>query len=294
MKPTAFEYFTPSTVKEAIQLLESQGDEAKIIAGGQSLVAMMNFRAARPEVLIDINNIKELDYLREEGDELVIGALTRERTLEVSPLVKEKCPILAKAITHIGHLPVRFRGTIGGTMVHADPTAEIPIIATAVDAKMKIAGSSGERVVGADEFFLTYLTSAIEESEILVEVRIPTFDSKSTAWSYKDIARRHGDFAIVAVASILSLNTDGVCREARIALGGVAPTPIRAKEAEATLTGQKITDSLIEEAAIKAAESEDVDPDSDYHATAEYRKAMTKVLTQRGLKEAWTNFEGSK
>ena len=294
MKPTAFEYFTPSTVKEAIQLLESQGDEAKIIAGGQSLVAMMNFRAARPEVLIDINNIKELDYLREEGDELVIGALTRERTLEVSPLVKEKCPILAKAITHIGHLPVRFRGTIGGTLVHADPTAEIPIVATALDATMKIMGPSGERVLGADEFFLTYLTSAIEETEILVEVRIPTLLSKSAAWSYKDIARRHGDFAIVAVASILSLNTDGVCREARIALGGVAPTPIRAKEAEATLTGQKITDSLIEEAAIKAAESDDVDPDSDYHATAEYRKAMTKVLIKRGLKEAWTNFEGSK
>jgi len=294
MKPTAFEYFTPSTVKEAIQLLESQGDEAKIIAGGQSLVAMMNFRAARPEVLIDINNIKELDYLREEGDELVIGALTRERTLEVSPLVKEKCPILAKAITHIGHLPIRFRGTIGGTLVHADPTAEIPIVATALDATMKIMGPSGERVLGADEFFLTYLTSAIEESEILVEVRIPTLLSKSAAWSYQDIARRHGDFAIVAVATILSLNDDGICQEARIAFGGVAPTPIRVKEAEATLTGQKITDSLIEETAIKAAESDDVDPDSDYHATAEYRRAMAKVLTQRGLKEAWTNFERSK
>ncbi len=294
MKPTAFEYFTPSTVQEALQLLESQGDEAKIIAGGQSLVAMMNFRAARPEALIDINNIKDLDYIREEEDELVIGALTRERTLEVSPLVKEKCPILAKAITHIGHLPIRFRGTIGGTLVHADPTAEIPITSVALDAKMKIAGPSGERVLNAGEFFLTYLTSAIEENELLVEVRIPTLPPKTTAWSYVDISRRFGDFAIVAVASVLSLDNDGVCKEARIAMGGVAPTPVRAKEAEALLAGQKITDSIIEEAAIKAAESDDVDPDSDYHATAEYRKAMTKVLTQRGLKEAWTNFEGSK
>jgi CO/xanthine dehydrogenase FAD-binding subunit len=157
---------------------------------------------------------------------------------------------------------------------------------------MKIAGLSGERVVSAGEFFLTYLTSALEEYEMLVEVRIPTFSPATTAWSYVDISRRHGDFAIVAVASILAMDKGGVCKEARIALGGVAPTPIRVKDAEAVLTGEKLTDKLIEEAAIKAAESEDVNPDSDYHATAEYRKAMAKVLTQRGLKEAWTNFEG--
>jgi CO/xanthine dehydrogenase FAD-binding subunit len=294
MKPTAFEYFTPSTVKEALQLLKSEGDGAKILAGGQSLIAMMNFRAARPTALIDVNNIKELDYIREEGNEIVIGALTRERTIEISPLIKEKCPILAEAITHIGHLPIRFRGTIGGSLVHADPTAEIPIAAVALEAKMKIAGLSGERVVSAGEFFLTYLTSALEECEMLVEVRIPTFSNATTAWSYVDISRRHGDFAIVAVASILTMDKGGVCKEARIALGGVAPTPIRVKAAEAVLTGKKITDERIEEAAIKAAESEDVNPDSDYHATAEYRKAMAKVLTQRGLKEAWTNFEGRK
>jgi CO/xanthine dehydrogenase FAD-binding subunit len=292
MKPTAFEYFTPSTVKEAIGLLKSEGDGAKILAGGQSLLAMMNFRAARPTALIDINKIKELDYIREEGNEIVIGALTRERTLETSPLIKEKCPILAKAITHIGHLPIRFRGTIGGSLVHADPTAEIPIASVVLGAKMKIAGLSGERVVNASEFFLTYLTSALEEYEMLVEVRIPTFSQATTAWSYVDISRRHGDFAIVAVASILAMDKGGVCKEARIALGGVAPTPIRVKDAEMVLTGGKLTDKLIEDAAIKAAESEDVNPDSDYHATAEYRKAMAKVLTQRGLKEAWTNFEG--
>jgi CO/xanthine dehydrogenase FAD-binding subunit len=292
MKPTAFEYFTPSTVKEAIGLLKSEGDGAKILAGGQSLLAMMNFRAARPTALIDINKIKELDYIREEGNEIVIGALTRERTLETSPLIEEKCPILAKAITHIGHLPIRFRGTIGGSLVHADPTAEIPIASVALGAKMKIAGLNGERVVNASEFFLTYLTSALEECEMLVEVRIPTFSQATTAWSYVDISRRHGDFAIVAVASILAMDKGGVCKEARIALGGVAPTPIRVKDAEAVLTGGKITDKRIEEAAVKAAESEEVDPDSDYHATAEYRRAMAKVLTQRGLKEAWTNFEG--
>jgi CO/xanthine dehydrogenase FAD-binding subunit len=292
MKPTAFEYFTPSTVEEALQLLKREGDGAKILAGGQSLVAMMIFRAARPTALIDVNKIKELDYIREEGNDIVIGALTRERTIEVSPLIKEKCPILAKAITHIGHLPIRFRGTVGGSLVHADPTAEIPVASVALGAKMKIAGLSGERVVDAGEFFLTYLTSVLEECEMLVEVRIPTFSQKTTAWSYVDISRRHGDFAIVAVASILAMDKGGVCREARIALGGVAPTPIRVKDAEAVLTGEKLTDKLIEEAAIRASESEDVNPDSDYHATAEYRKAMAKVLIQRGLKEAWTNFEG--
>lgn len=294
MKPTAFDYFTPSTVEEALQLLKAQGDGAKIIAGGQSLVAMMNFRAARPAALVDINGIKGLSYIREEGCEIAIGALTRERTVETSPLIREKCPVLAKAISHIGHLPIRFRGTFGGSLVHADPTAEIPIIAVAVGAKVKISGLNGERTLNADEFFLTYLTSALEENEMLVEARIPAFPKESTAWSYVDISRRHGDFAIVAVASILSMGKGGVCEEARIALGGVAPTPIRVKEAEQFLKGKALTEKLIEEAAVKAAESEDVDPDSDYHATAEYRRAMAKVLTQRGLKEAWTNFEGGK
>jgi 2-furoyl-CoA dehydrogenase FAD binding subunit len=291
MKPSAFEYFTPSTVREAIELLRSHGDEAKILAGGQSLIPMMNFRVARPKVLIDINKIKELNYIREEKGELVIGGLTRERTLEVSPVVKKKCPILAEAISYIGHLPIRTRGTIGGSLVHADPSAEIPIIVCGLGGKMKVVGPSGERTLGADEFFMTYLTSALEAAEILVEVRIPILPVNA-GWSFMEFSRRHGDFGIVAVASILYLENKELCRKASIALGGVAPTPLRAGEAESLLAGRVITEELIKEAGVKAAQA--TDPESDYHASAEYRKDMARVFTQRSLKEAWNKAKGGK
>lgn len=291
MKPSAFEYFTPFTVPEAIELLQRHGDEAKILAGGQSLVPMMNFRVARPKVLIDINKIKELDYIREEKDELVIGGLARERTLEVSPLIKKKCPILAEAIGLIGHLPIRTRGTIGGSLVHADPSAEIPVVICGLGCKMKVVGPSGERILAADEFFLTYLTSALEPGEVLVEVRIPTLPANA-GWSFMELSRRHGDFGIVVVASILFMENKELCRKASIALGGVAPTPIRAAEAENSLAGRRLTEELIKEAAVKAARA--TGPESDYHASAEYRKDMARVFTQRSLQEAWNKVKGGK
>lgn len=289
MKPSAFEYFTASTVAEAISLLERYEDEAKIIAGGQSLVPMMNFRVAQPEVLIDINGIKELDYIRQEDDEIVIGALTRERDLELSPLVQEKCPILAEAISLIGHASIRTRGTIGGSLVHADPAAEIPLTIYGLDAKMRVVGPSGERTLEPEEFFLSYLTTSLEPLEILVEVRIPVLPQK-TGWSFVELTRRRGDFYIVAVASILFMEKGGVCKEARICLGGVGPTSIRAEEAEKILAGQVITDELIEKAGQKAAEA--ADPESDYHASAEYRRDMTRVFVKRGLAEARNRAKG--
>ena len=291
MKPSSFEYLTPKTVKETIGLLEQYGDEIKVLAGGQSLVPMLNFRVARPKFLVDINGIRELEYIREERGELVIGALTREWAVEKSPLVREKCPILPKAISYIGHLPIRTRGTIGGSLVHADPSAELPIMACALDAKMKIVGPAGERVLRAEEFFMTYLTSAMEAAEILVEVRIPVFAAQ-TGWSFMELSRRHGDFAIVAVASMLTMGEKGVCQKAKIALGGVAPTPIRARAAEDLLTGKPITEDLMAEAGIKAAEA--TDPESDYYASAEYRKDMARVYTVRSLKEAWNMIKGGK
>jgi carbon-monoxide dehydrogenase medium subunit/2-furoyl-CoA dehydrogenase FAD binding subunit len=291
MKPAAFEYFTPGNVAEAIELLERHGDEAKILAGGQSLVPMMNFRVARPEILIDINRIKELDYIREEGDELVIGALTRESALEKSSLIQKRCPILARAISFIGHFPIRTRGTFGGSLVHADPSAEIPTVVMGMDAKMKVIGPSGERTLGPDEFFLTYLTTSLEPSEILVEVRIPALPQKA-GWSFVELSRRHGDFAIVAAASILFMEGGGLCKEARIALGGVAPTPIRAEEAEGLLAGQTLTESLIDKAGQMAAEA--TDPEPDYHASAEYRRDMARVFVKRGLEEALNRFKGGR
>ncbi len=289
MKPSAFEYFAPTTVAEAIDLLESYGDDAKILAGGQSLVPMMNFRVARPEVLIDINRIKELDFIQEKGDELIIGALTRERDLETSLLVAKRCPILAGAISHIGHLPIRTRGTIGGSLVHADPSAEIPAVAHALEAKMKVLGPSGERELGSEEFFLTYLTTSMEPSEILVEVRMNTLPPK-IGWSFMELSRRNGDFAIVAVALVLFMDGENLCRQARISLGGVAPTPIRAEEAEGLLAGQALTESLIKKAGQAAADA--TDAESDYHASAVYRRDMARVFVRRALREAWNRFKG--
>jgi carbon-monoxide dehydrogenase medium subunit/2-furoyl-CoA dehydrogenase FAD binding subunit len=291
MKPTSFEYLTPKTVKETIGLLEQYGDEIKVLAGGQSLVPMLNFRVARPKYLVDINGIRDLEYIREEKGELVIGALTREWAVEKSTLVREKCPILPKAISFIGHLPIRTRGTIGGSLVHADPSAELPIMASVLDAKIKIVGPGGERTLKAEEFFLTYLTSALEAAEILVEVRIPVLPPR-TGWSFLELSRRHGDFAIVAVASLITLGEKGICQKARIALGGVGPTPIRAGAAEDLLTGKAITDALIAEAGIKAAEA--TEPESDYHASAEYRRDMARVYAVRSLKEAWNMIKGGK
>lgn len=291
MKPSAFEYFAPSTVKEAVGLLEQYEDEAKIMAGGQSLVPIMNFRLGRPEVLIDINKIKDLEYIKEEGDDLLVGALTRERDLELSPLVQEGCPILAEAVSFIGHISIRNRGTIGGSLVHADPSSELPTVVCCLGGEMKVVGPSGERTLEPEEFFLTYLTTSLEPSEILVEVKIPTLP-QNTGWSFVELSRRTGDFAIVGVATLLFMEDGGVCKEARIALGGVAPTPIRAEEAEEVLAGEKITDALIEKAGEEAAEATETEP--DYHASAEYRKEMARVFVQKALHEALSRVKGGK
>jgi len=289
MKPCAFEYYTPQSVEEAIELLDRYGDDAKIIAGGQSLVPMMNFRLARPEILIDINAIQELEYIKSDGDELAMGALTRERDIEQSPLIIEKWPLLSKAISFIGHSAIRNRGTLGGSLVHADPSAEIPTSLCALNGRVKVVGPSGERTLEPEEFFLTYLTTSLEPSDLLVEIRIPALPQKM-GWSFRELSRRSGDFAIVAVAILLFTEKTGVCREARISMGGVAPTPVRAEEAETLLSGQKITEKLIAEAAQQAAEETDTEP--DYHASAEYRMDMARVFVKRGLQEAWNMLNG--
>ena len=289
MKPAAFKYFAPDTINEALNLLDQYGDDAKIIAGGQSLVPIMNFRLGRPEVLIDINRIEDLSYIKEEGDALLIGALTRERDVERSGLVREKCPIFADAISHIGHATIRNRGTIGGSIVHADPSAEIPTTLCALEGEVKVLGPSGERSVEAEELFLTYLTTSLEPTEILLELKIPLFSQK-TGWSFMELSRRAGDFAIVAAAPILLTGDDGSCEEARISLGGVAPTPVRAEEAEDLLAGKEITEALIKEAGELAVES--TDAESDYHASADYRRDMTRILVQRTLNEALNRING--
>jgi CO/xanthine dehydrogenase FAD-binding subunit len=284
MKPCAFEYLAPGSVPEVMDLLQQYGDQAKILAGGQSLVPIMNFRLARPEVLIDINGLKELAYIREEADELMIGALTRERDVELAPLVRQKCPLLSEAISYIGHPTIRNRGTVGGSLAHGDPSAEIPTAIYALDGTIKTLGPDGESTFKPEEFFLTYLTTCLEPSQIVVDVTVPVLPD-GTGWSFVELSRRSGDFAIVAVATVLFMDGNGACTDARICLGGVAPTPVRAQAAEDILSGQTLSDALVKEAGRLAVEA--TDPESDYHASADYRKAMTEVLVRKALRSAW-------
>lgn len=288
MKPCAFEYFAPDTVQEALALLDEH--QGKILAGGQSLVPLMNFRLGRPEVLIDINGIQELNYIRREGDQLLIGALARERDVELSSLVREQCPLLAAAVSHVGHTTIRNRGTLCGSIAHADPSAEIPAAMCALEGTIKAAGPDGEATFTAEEFFVTYLTTALEANQIVVEASVPVLPA-GIGWSFVEISRRSGDFAIVAVATLLFMN-QGACTEARIALAGVAPTPVRARAAEEALAGQTVTPELLAEASRLAIEA--TDAESDYHASADYRRDMTRVLVQRSLVEALARAQGGK
>ena len=289
MKPATFEYLLPGSVEETVGLLEQHEDDAKIIAGGQSLIPLMNFRLARPKILVDINGIKSLSGIKEEEGKLVIGALTRENEAINSVLVQEHCPIFSQAISNIGHSAIRNRGTIGGSLVHCDPSAEIPVVSRVLNAQMRIIGPNGEKIIEAEDFFVTYLTSVLEPSEILLDIRIPKLN-KDCGWSFLELSRRAGDFAIVAVAVILIMDEKSVCREARISLGGVEATPIRAEEAESYLAG-KVVDGTILKTAGKLA-TENIDPESDYHASAEYRENMVEVMVIKGLEEALARTKG--
>lgn len=279
MKPATFDYFAPSSVQEAISLLKEHGGDAKALAGGQSLVPLMNMRLARPKLLVDINKLSELDYIRPHDGGLAIGALTRHRTVERSDLVQERCPLLFGTIPFIAHPAIRNRGTLGGSLAHADPMAELPAVMVALGAEIRARGPQGERSIKAEEFFITYLTTALEPDELLTEVRIPPWPAK-TGWGFVELARRHGDMAMAGVAATLAVD-GGVCRQARIALLGVGSTPVQASSAEALLVGQKPSDDLFRQAGEKIAQ--EVEPGEDIHATAEYRRHLAKVLTQRAL-----------
>ncbi|HLG72605.1 MAG TPA: xanthine dehydrogenase family protein subunit M [Chloroflexota bacterium] len=283
MKPAQFEYLNPSSIDEAVSLLNQYADDdAKVLAGGQSLVPLMNFRLARPKWLIDINGIEALDYIREEGDWLAVGAITRERAMEKSQLVADKCPLLKEVTRWIGHTTIRNRGTVGGCIAHNDPTAEYPLAATLLGAEVKAQGPNGVRSIPIQDFLVTYLTTALEPNEILTEVRFPVM-AQNVGWAFQEFARRHGDFAIVEVGAMLTMD-NGTVKDARIAIGGAGPVAFRATDAEEVLKGQQITDELLEEASEKAGGM--TEPDSDVHASAEYRTHLAKVLTRRALKEA--------
>jgi len=285
MKPPPFEYAAPGTLAEAVSLLKQhEEDEAKILAGGQSLMPLLNMRLARPELLIDLGKLSELDYIREADGALAIGAMTSKRAVEQSPLVKSRQPLLHAATGFIGHPQIRNRGTVGGSLAQADPAGEYPAVALLLDAELRATGPSGDRVIRADEFFVTYLTTALEPTEVLTEVRMAAL-AEGTGWSFQEVSRRHGDFAMAGAAVTVSLDGGGRCSEAKVVLFGVGATPLRARAAEEVVNGEPPGDRLFAQAGQKASEALE-EPLSDIHAPEEYRRDLARVLTQRALAEA--------
>ena len=285
MKLPPLEYEAPATVPEAVALLAEHGDEASVLAGGQSLIPLLALRLAYPGVLIDINGIAELSGVSAAGGWVAIGAMTREYVAEESGTVADALPLLADALPLIGHEAIRSRGTIGGSLAHADPAAELPAVARALDAEFVVRGPAGERVVPAAEWFEGYLTTSRGPDELLTEVRFPAA-GPGTGTSFQEVARRHGDFAIVGLATSVTLS-DGAITDARLAFAGLSDVPVRAAAAEDLLVGERPSAGLFDEAARRATDG--IDPPGDLHGSPEYRRKVAAALVRRGLQAAVDN-----
>jgi aerobic carbon-monoxide dehydrogenase medium subunit len=285
MKLPAVEYEAPVTVADAVDLLAEHQDEASVLAGGQSLIPLLALRLARPALLIDINRVPELAGVSASNGSVAVGAMTREYVAEDSQVIADGVPLLAAALPLIGHEAIRSRGTIGGSLAHGDPSAEIPAVALALDAELVVRGRSGERVIPAAEWFEGFLATARRADELLVEVRFPT-GAPGTGVTFLEVARRHGDFAIVGLAASLTLS-DGTISDARLAFSGVSDVPVRAAAAEGVLIGESPSASLFEEAARRA--TADLDPPADLHGSSGYRKQIAATLVRRGLQTAAGN-----
>jgi CO/xanthine dehydrogenase FAD-binding subunit len=285
MKLSPVDYEAPGTVAEALDLLAEHEDEASVLAGGQSLIPLLALRLAQPAVLIDINGVEGLSGVSLTDGWVTIGATTREYMAEESATIAELVPLLAAALPLIGHEAIRSRGTVGGSLAHADPAAELPAVARALNAEFVVRGPSGERVVPAADWFEGYLTTSRQADELLTEVRFLAA-RPGTGTSFQEVARRHGDFAMVGLATSVTLNV-GTITDARLAFAGVSDVPARATAAEELLEGERPTAELFDEAARVAAA--DIDPPSDLHGSAEYRKKVAAALVRRGLREAVGN-----
>jgi aerobic carbon-monoxide dehydrogenase medium subunit len=283
MPATAFEYHAPTTLQEAIAFLTQYGGDAKILAGGHSLIPIMNLRLAQPRALIDLGKVPGLSGIREERGSIVIGAMTTHYMVESSALLKEKVPILPEAASVIGDVQVRNRGTIGGSIAHADPAGDFPAVAVALDMQLKVVGPQGERTIGSREFFVDILTTALRPDEILTEIRVPAFGPR-TGSAYEKFANPASGYAIVGVAAVLTVDGNGVCQGARVGLNGVTGKPTAAVGVEQALIGQPLNDQTIQAAAAKAADG--LDPFSDIFASAEYRAHLARVFTKRALAHA--------
>ena len=283
MIPASFEYFRPSSLGEAITLLTQHGDEAKILSGGQSLIPMMKFRLSRPRVLIDINRIPNLEYIREEDGFLKIGGLTREAELERSELIRSKYPLLHDTSFVVADVQVRSLATVGGNLAHGDPANDHPATMLALDAEIVATGPQGERVIPIEEFFISIFTTALQPDEILTEIRVPANGGHSGG-AYLKVERKVGDYATAAVAVQIALNGNGAVERAGIGMTNVGPTPLKAKSAEAFVQEKPLNQENINEAARLA--SEEAQPSSDLRGPAEYKTALVRELTRRALHRA--------
>lgn len=292
MKPAPFEYFAPTTVDEALACLTEYGYDAKVLAGGQSLVPMMNFRLAQPSVIVDINNIHELFYIREnEEGGLRIGAMARHNQVETNPLVADRAALIADAMPHIATVQVRSRGTFGGSIAHADPSAELAAVSVALEGSFLLRNQKGERWVPTNEFFVGLFTSVLEPDELLIEAKFPALPER-TGCALVEVARRSHDFAIVGVAGVVTLDKNDRCQRARLVFFSVGDGPVVAHQAEEMLKGKELTPESIRAAAETAAKR-DIDPGSDIHASAEYRRHLAGVLSFRALEKAYDRARGN-
>jgi aerobic carbon-monoxide dehydrogenase medium subunit len=280
MKPARFAYADPRTLDEAVALLGEHGDDAKLLAGGQSLVPLLNLRLARPAVVIDLNRVAGLDAIADDGAVLRIGAMARQRAVERDPVVRARCPLLSEALALVGHPPIRHRGTVGGSLAHADPAAELPAVLACLGGELVARSRAGERVIPASAFFRGLMTTALRPDEVLTEARI-ALPPAGAGWAVLEVTRRHGDFALVGVAALVTPDAARRVREARVALFAVGPTPVRATAAERELAGRAPSPAAWQRAADLVVEA--VRPDGDLHASAEYRRRVAGVLTRRAL-----------
>jgi CO/xanthine dehydrogenase FAD-binding subunit len=291
MKPAPFKYYAPTTVEEALAHLAKYGYDAKPLAGGQSLIPMMNFRLAQPSVIVDLNNIPELFYIRPDGNGgLLLGAMTRQSQVEHDPLVAERAPLVHEVMPQIAYPQIRNRGTFGGSLAHADPSAELVAVSIALNGRFRLRSQAGERWVPADEFFVGMFTTVLEPDELLVEVALPAMPPRS-GWSFLQVTRRHHDFCMAGVAVLVTLDDKGQCEQARLVFLSVGDGPVNARQAAEMLKRQAPTPEAIEAAAEKAARDE-IDPGSDIHASAEYRRHLAKVLARRALTQAFDRARG--
>jgi carbon-monoxide dehydrogenase medium subunit/6-hydroxypseudooxynicotine dehydrogenase subunit alpha len=289
VKPPPFEYDDPRSLDEALGLLAEHGDAAKVLAGGQSLVPLLNFRLARPDRLVDINGVSELDYIRFENGTLRIGALTRHSALERSADVSERVPLLTEAVRLVGHVQIRNRGTVGGSVAHADPAAELPVAFATLGARFHARSQTGERSFDADELFRTHLTTSLRADELLTAIEVPV-PPAGTGYAFVEFARRHGDFALGGAAVLVGLGVDGRCESAAISLLAAAPTPLRRPDAEDWLAGRELDEETAQAAARMCID--DVEPTGDIHGSSEYRRSLAEVMVRRALLQAAKRAKG--